>query len=78
MAKSSKVSAQALFARLNRRLATQGKALRKCREKSRDHHTLGDYYVIDIARNAVVQKHVDLGKLAKSLHALHAGERLAD
>lgn len=78
MAKSSKVSQQALVARLNRRLAKQGEALRRCRENTRDHVTLGDFYVIDVARNSVVSKHVDLQKLAKRLGALKAGEILAN
>ena len=74
MAKTKKVSRTALFARVNRRLAKQDQALRRCRENTRDHVTLGDLYVINVDRNAVVSKHVDLPKLAKRLGALKADE----
>ena len=79
MAKSSKkVSRAALFARINRRLAKDGEALRRCPKNRKDHHTLGDVYVVDLDRNAVVSKRVDLRRYAKTLGALKAGEVLAD
>lgn len=78
MAKSSRVTRVALIARVNRRLAKQGEALRQCSENRRDHNTLGDMYVIDVARNAVVTKHVDLQRFAKKIGVLKTGEVLAD
>jgi hypothetical protein len=79
MAKSSKkVSRAALIARINRRLAKDGEALRQCPENRRDYHILGDAYVIDLNRNVVISKHVDLRRYAKNLGALKPGEVLAD
>jgi hypothetical protein len=78
MAKSTTVSRTALIARVNRRLAQQGEVLRRCPENRRDYHSLGDFFVVDIARNAVILKHVDLQKLAKRLGAIKASERIVD
>jgi hypothetical protein len=78
MAKASCVSRQALIARVNRRLAKQNESLRRCPENRRDYRTLGDFYILDISRNAVLAKHVDLQKLAKKLGSLKPGERLSD
>jgi len=38
---------------------------------------LGDYYVIDISRNRVVNKHVDLEDLGRQLEVLKDWEELA-
>ena len=78
MAKASRVSRQALIARVNRRLAKQNESLRRCPENRSDYHTLGDFYVLDLSRNAVCKKHVDIQKFAKTLGALRPGERLDD
>lgn len=78
MAKASQVSRQALIARVNRRLAKQNESLRRCPENRRDYYTLGDFYVLNLSRNLISAKHVDLEKLAKKLGALKPGERLAD
>jgi hypothetical protein len=50
----------ALFKRLQRKLKHQGQHLHLCRQDSRDLATLGRFYVIDPAINAVVATNVDL------------------
>ncbi|MFM8544082.1 MAG: hypothetical protein ACKOGI_07365 [Vulcanococcus sp.] len=49
-----------LFARLQRRLRTEGLQLRRCRLDSRDLSALGRFYVTDPDLNAVAATDVDL------------------
>jgi hypothetical protein len=54
------VSERALLARLNRKLASEGLQIKKCRVDTSGHAELGDYYAVDVNRNVVDCKHVDL------------------
>lgn len=67
---------RALEARVSRVLAKQDRILRKCKPTAHAFHELGEYYLVDLNRNVIVQKHVDLEALARKLGALHAYEVL--
>lgn len=71
------VSKKALIARINRRLAKDDEMLRTLRGE-RDRHNLGDHYVVDVTRNLVVRKYVDLVDLGREIGALRGWERLVD
>lgn len=60
----------ALILRINRRLAKDDQAVRKCRETSRDHNELGDYYVVNTSMNVIVAKQVDLEEYGRELGVL--------
>jgi hypothetical protein len=65
---------RALFQRLARRLAVDGRVLRKTRAASaRD--CVGDYFVID-GDGGIVMHHVNLQELARELGVLQSYERL--
>jgi hypothetical protein len=71
------VSARALEQRINRKLAAQGEKLKRCRS-DRWRHDLGDYYVINVDKNIIVFKQVNLEVLGRELGALAPYERLED
>ena len=71
------VSERAMAARINRELKKQGESLRRCREDSRWFHDLGQYYTLDLERNVISDKQVDLTELAKKLGVLRPYEVLA-
>lgn len=54
-----KVSERALVARINRVLAREGERLRKCRTDSRSFPTLGNYYIVHLPRNLIVNYSID-------------------
>lgn len=71
------VSWRSLLQRLNRRLAHEGRILKK----SREGHALaelGTYYVLDRPHNAIVAHHVDPQALAETYHILQPWEALLD
>lgn len=70
------VSADALYRRVNRELAYCNKKLRKKRGNAWK-HPLGRYYVLDVNRNAVVSRHVDLESFARERGVLQSHEALA-
>ncbi len=53
--------------RINRLLAAYGECLRKSRSGSRWENELGEYYVVDVSANFIVEKHVDLNELEERL-----------
>jgi len=55
-----KVSERAVFARLNRRLNRENLLLKKCRSNARDYQKLGDYFIVDMKMNAVVDMDIGL------------------
>ena len=57
------VNERALMQRLNRALAKDELVVKKCRQDSRAHQELGDYYVVDFNRNFIVEKNLDLTDL---------------
>lgn len=71
------ISERALFARVSRALAKEKMHLRRAREGTRTHSTLGDYYILD-DRNTVADSRVNLTAMAKKLGCLAAFEQLVD
>lgn len=71
-----KITERALFARLSRSLAKEDKALKKCRQGSRSHSTLGDYYVIDIPLHVVTHSWVNIEEWARESGLMAEWEEL--
>ena len=69
------VTARALTQRINRALGEEGRMLRKTRG-SRALQDLGEYYVLNVDRNWVIQTDVDLEGFGRELGCLEAYERL--
>jgi hypothetical protein len=69
------ISERALVQRINRKLAAQGEVLKKTRG-ARAIQELGDYYVLDLHRNLLLNKDVDPVELAKVLRVLRRFERI--
>jgi hypothetical protein len=71
------ITERALVARLRRSLAQDGKALHKCRQDSKWHRDLGDWYCVD-DRNNICGPAVDnLEELGRERGVLRPGEILA-
>lgn len=70
------ITETALLRRINRKLARNHQAIRKCRSKSRWFHSLGDYYLIDSPGNSIIDTHVNLESYGRELNALADCERL--
>ena len=70
----SPVSIHALRQRLNRRLASEGKALRTARS-DRARERLGKFYVI--ADDKIIATNVDISALARKMNLLRAWETAA-
>lgn len=69
------VSHRALWQRIDRQLrATGARRLRRARGLGRE--SLGDLYLVDLAGNAVVARHVDIEVLGRELGVLRSFERL--
>ena len=71
------ISETALEKRISRKLAHDGLALRKCRSLTWLEVNLGARYVLDLQRNTVVRKHVDLDTLGRNLGVISASETLS-
>lgn len=71
------VSTRALFQRLSRRLAKDGKRLMTCREDSRAFQELGRYYTVN-ERNHIDRGDIDLEEFGRELGVLTPWEKLAD
>ena len=76
--KKSKVpiSERAIVARINRTLAKQDEALRRCRQDSRSFSSLGSYYTIDLNRNCITGKDLDIEAVGRELGVLKEWEEL--
>ena len=70
------VTEEALLGRINRKLAHDGTRIRKTRG-ARWRGTLGDFYEVDIARNAVLAMKVDIAAWGRDLGVLRDGEVLS-
>ena len=70
------VTKRALVARINRKLPDL-QQVRTAREGGMLRHNVGRYYVLDARTNSVIDTHVDLERLARSLGAMHELESLA-
>ena len=68
------VSERAVLARVNRKLASDGRKVRKVRTATR--LTGASYYLIDERRQFMADSNVNLEKLAKKLGVLEAWEAL--
>lgn len=58
---------RALIARINRKLAHEDQLLRKARPGSRWIGTTGEFWVVDVSRNTILDMHVDPEALAVEL-----------
>jgi len=67
---------RALVQRINRRLRDQDEILKTPRGSAR--YELGDYYVLNVSRNYIVEKDVDPEKFGRKLAVLQDWEALAD
>jgi len=75
--KSIPVTRRALLQRINRKLKKVSEVLRATRgENARA--DFGDYFILDLDRNAVLHKAVDLEKLGRKKGVLKKFERLVD
>lgn len=70
------VSLKAVEQRINRKLANEGQALRRCGRNSRWYHDLGDYYIVDVGTNSILDTHIPFGDLAHGLRVLGPNERV--
>jgi hypothetical protein len=77
-ASQTPVTKQTLVARINCKLAKEGRALQRCLPGSELHRELGDYYVLDVAMNAILSVNIDLEDWARELGCLQSSERLAE
>ena len=68
------VTERALVQRINRALALRGERLRAGRGRSVD--DLGDYFVVDVDRRAVVGKDITLEEYGRDLGVLQPWERV--
>ena len=71
------ITARALIQRINRKLSGQNEQLKAIRG-DRWRNELGDYYIIDLDHNAVIEKPVDLEKLGTQKDCLAAWEELGE
>ena len=69
------VSVRALLQRINRRLVKDDTMVKATRG-DRWRHELGDFYTVNIKRNAIIEKAVDLEALGRKMKALQRYERL--
>lgn len=76
MAKGAQVpvSTRALMQRINRKLKGDDRMVKPTRGE-RAKRDLGDYYVLDLNKNAILHRNVDLGALGRELGALLPFER---
>lgn len=73
-----KVSERALFARINRKIYDDDLVLRRCPATRRDHHNLGDYYLVNWRISGVAGKYIDLEDYGREVGALRDYEELAE
>lgn len=66
----------ALVQRVNQALAHEGQRLFRCRADSRHYLELGRFYLVDVSRNCIEAKGMDLEALARELAVLQPGETL--
>lgn len=75
--KRAPVSRRALVQRINRALSKEGEVLKASRGE-RARQDLGDYYIVTLSGRAVLQKDIDIEKLARKLGTLKPFEQLID
>ena len=72
------VSVRVVLARVNRKLAVEGSVLRRCRQDSRNHDQLGDYYMVNLNSNGIFKTQCELEEEARELGVLGEWEVLAE
>lgn len=72
------VTENALFTRLNRKLAKQNLKLRRCSPNARWADFLGRYYSFDVLNNSITGQHIDLEARGREEGVLQDYERLAE
>jgi hypothetical protein len=70
------VTQKDLVALINHRLVFRGEILKKCAKSSWWHNSLGDYFLIDVQSDSVIDTNTDLVKLARKIGALNNWEEL--
>jgi len=70
------VTQKDLMALINRRLVLRGEILKKCAQSSWWHKSLGDYFLIDVESDSVIDTNTDLEKIARKTGALDNWEEL--
>ena len=68
------VSARNTHLRVNRKLSSQGKKVRRIHSINKQRATLGDYVLVDLLADEIVETDVDLEKMARELGCLSPGE----
>jgi hypothetical protein len=71
--KKMPVSERAVYQRINRKLAKQGQLLKALRHPDLD---VGKYYIIDVRRNILLRKQVNLENAARELGLLAQWEEV--
>lgn len=71
------VSPLKLVRRVNKKLAPQ-RRLRTCRRGTRWWSELGDFHLVNVPYNVIIERHVDLEELARKLGVLKDWETVAD
>lgn len=71
------VGLRALTARINRHLKSEGRVLKRARGLAAA-MDLGEHYLVDLHRNRVAAKHVDIERLGRDLKLLADWEELAN
>jgi hypothetical protein len=73
------ISKRAAIARINRYYQREDSGYRlKTTRGQRWRNDLGDHYILDIYRNWIIEKHIDVEELARELEVLAAWETVAD
>lgn len=70
-----KITERALFQRINRRLKQDNEQLRTARSTSVE-QSVGQYFIVDLNRNAITTQYVDLEKLGRELGVIQPWEEL--
>ncbi len=65
-----------LVALINRNLVLRGEILKKCAKSSWWHKSLGDYFLVDVQSDSVIDTNTDLEELARKTGALNNREEL--
>jgi hypothetical protein len=73
----SQISRRALIARINRRLASDGRELKATRTQA-DRAAMGEHFIVEIERGRIVAANADLLGLAKELGVLKAYEQVTE
>ena len=73
-----KITERALAARLGRHLAKRNEVLRKCAPQTRGFLDLGEYYIVNLKMNSIIDTDINLQALARDEGVLKAWEELGE